>query len=150
MITFADLRGDSLKLSQQAAAAKGVEYLIFCGVHFMAETADILTDASVSVILPDMAAGCSMADMADIDQVEACWEELAGIADVSEYTPITYINSTAALKAFCGQYEGTVCTSGNADRVLDWAFQRRPRVLFFLINIWAETLPNGWAFLSTK
>lgn len=131
VITFADLRGDSLKLSQQAAAAKGVEYLIFCGVHFMAETADILTDDSVSVILPDMAAGCSMADMADIDQVEACWEELSEIVDVSEYTPITYINSTAALKAFCGEHEGTVCTSGNADRVLGWAFKKRPRVLFF-------------------
>lgn len=131
VITFADLRGDSLKLSQQAAAAKGVEYLIFCGVHFMAETADILTDDSVSVILPDMAAGCSMADMADIDQVEACWEELSEVVDVSEYTPITYINSTAALKAFCGEHEGTVCTSGNADRVLSWAFKKRPRVLFF-------------------
>ena len=131
VIAFADLRGDSLKLSQQAAAAKGVEYLIFCGVHFMAETADILTEESVSVILPDMAAGCSMADMADIDQVEACWEELAEVVDVSEYTPITYINSTAALKAFCGEHEGTVCTSGNADKVLGWAFKRRPRVLFF-------------------
>jgi quinolinate synthase len=131
VITFADLRGDSLKLSQQAADAKGVEYLIFCGVHFMAETADILTDDSVSVILPDMAAGCSMADMADIDQVEACWEELSEVVDVSEYTPITYINSTAALKAFCGEHEGTVCTSGNADRVLSWAFKKRPRVLFF-------------------
>ncbi|MBX9656236.1 quinolinate synthase NadA [bacterium] len=131
VITFADLRGDSLRLSQQAAAAKGVEYLIFCGVHFMAETADILTDDSVSVILPDMAAGCSMADMADIDQVEACWEELSEVVDVSEYTPITYINSTAALKAFCGEHEGTVCTSGNADRVLSWAFKKRPRVLFF-------------------
>ena len=131
VIAFADLRGDSLKLSQQAAAAKGVEYLIFCGVHFMAETADILTEESVSVILPDMAAGCSMADMADIDQVEACWEELAEVVEVSEYTPITYINSTAALKAFCGEHEGTVCTSGNADKVLGWAFKRRPRVLFF-------------------
>jgi len=131
VIAFADLRGDSLKLSQQAAAAKGVEYLIFCGVHFMAETADILTDESVSVVLPDMAAGCSMADMADIDQVEACWEDLSEVVDVREYTPITYINSTAALKAFCGEHEGTVCTSGNADKVLGWAFKKRPRVLFF-------------------
>jgi quinolinate synthase len=131
VIAFADLRGDSLKLSQQAAAAEGVDYLIFCGVHFMAETADILTDPSVSVILPDMAAGCSMADMADIDQVEACWEDLAEVLEVSEFTPITYINSTAALKAFCGEHGGTVCTSSNAERVLRWAFDQRPRVLFF-------------------
>lgn len=131
VIEFADLRGDSLRLSQQAAAVKGVEYLIFCGVHFMAETADIVTDDAVRVVLPDMAAGCSMADMADIDQVEACWDDLAEVLDVSEITPITYINSTAALKSFCGEHEGTVCTSGNADRILKWGFGQRPRVLFF-------------------
>jgi quinolinate synthase len=131
IIAFADLRGDSLKLSQQAAAARDVEYLIFCGVHFMAETADILTTEDVTVILPDMAAGCSMADMADIDQVEACWEEMADYVSTDDYTPITYINSTAALKAFCGSHGGTVCTSSNAERVLRWAFSERPRVLFF-------------------
>ncbi len=131
IIEFADLRGDSLKLSQQAAAAGDVEYLIFCGVHFMAETADILTTEDVTVILPDMAAGCSMADMADIDQVEACWEEMSEYVSTDDYTPITYINSTAALKAFCGSHGGTVCTSSNAERVLRWAFGERPRVLFF-------------------
>lgn len=131
VIAFADLRGDSLRLSQQAAAAKDVEYLIFCGVHFMAETADIVTDESVQVILPDLNAGCSMADMADIDQVEACWDELGDVVDTSEITPVTYINSTAALKAFCGEHGGVVCTSSNAERVLRWAFEQRPRVLFF-------------------
>jgi len=131
VIEFADLRGDSLRLSQQAAAVKSAEYLIFCGVHFMAETADILTDEGVQVILPDMNAGCSMADMADVDQVEACWEELGEVLDTREITPVTYINSTAALKAFCGEREGLVCTSSNAERVLRYAFERRPKVLFF-------------------
>lgn len=131
IIQFADLRGDSLRLSQQAAASRGVKYLVFCGVHFMAETADVLTDENVAVILPDMAAGCSMADMADIDQVEACWEELEPIIGSSDITPVTYINSTAALKAFCGEHDGLVCTSSNAEKVLKWSFDRKPRVLFF-------------------
>ncbi|MFO0945291.1 MAG: quinolinate synthase NadA [Planctomycetota bacterium] len=131
VIAFADLRGDSLKLSQQAAQCKNAKYVIFCGVHFMAETADILTDDTVEVILPDMSAGCSMADMADIDQVEACWDDLDPILDVSTITPVTYINSTAALKAFCGRNEGTVCTSSNAEKVLQWALARRDRILFF-------------------
>lgn len=131
VIAFADLRGDSLKLSQQAARCTNVRYVIFCGVHFMAETADILTDESVEVILPDMSAGCSMADMADIDQVEACWDELDPILNVANLTPVTYINSTAALKAFCGKNEGTVCTSSNAEKVLNWALGRRDRILFF-------------------
>ena len=131
VITFADLRGDSLKLSQQAAASCDARYIIFCGVHFMAETADVLTDPSVEVLLPDLAAGCSMADMADIDQVEACWEDLSETIDTDEVTPVTYINSTAALKAFCGDHEGVVCTSGNSRSVLEWAFARRPKVLFF-------------------
>jgi quinolinate synthase len=131
IIRFADLRGDSLRLSQQAAAVKGVKHVVFCGVHFMAETADILTDESVRVILPDLGAGCSMADMADIDQVEAAREELSDTVPWGEITPVTYINSTAALKAFCGRNGGVVCTSTNARRVLDWAFQQRPRVLFF-------------------
>lgn len=131
VIAFADLRGDSLKLSQQAAESKTAEAIIFCGVHFMAETADILTDDSVSVILPDLAAGCSMADMADRDAVDACWEDLADCIDTDTVTPVTYINSTASLKAFCGRHGGIVCTSSNAGRVLEWSFRQRPRVLFF-------------------
>jgi quinolinate synthase len=133
VIQFADVRGDSYGLSKTAAETKGVEYVVFCGVHFMAETADILTPPEVQVVLPDINAGCSMADMADIDQVEACWEELEelyGDAD-EEITPVTYINSTAALKAFCGRHGGIVCTSSNAQNVLHWAFERRKRVLFF-------------------
>ena len=131
VIRFADLRGDSLKLSQQAAAATGCEYIVFCGVHFMAETADVLTEPSVRVILPDLAAGCSMADMADIDAVEDCWEDLGSVVDTDEVIPVTYINSAANLKAFCGRHGGIVCTSSNAERVLGWAFQRGKRVLFF-------------------
>lgn len=133
VIQFADVRGDSYGLSKAAAETRGLEYIAFCGVHFMAETADVLTPPEVKVILPDMGAGCSMADMADIDQVEACWEELDevyGDAD-EEITPVTYINSTAALKAFCGRHGGIVCTSSNAAAVLHWAFERRKRVLFF-------------------
>ena len=133
VIQFADVRGDSYGLSKAAAETRGLEYIVFCGVHFMAETADVLTPPEVKVILPDMGAGCSMADMADIDQVEACWEELDevyGDAD-EEITPVTYINSTAALKAFCGRHGGIVCTSSNAAAVLHWAFERRKRVLFF-------------------
>jgi quinolinate synthase len=134
VIQFADVRGDSYGLAQTAAQTEGVEYVVFCGVHFMAESADILTPPRVKVILPDLGAGCSMADMADIDQVEACWEELddlyGGCAD-EEFTPVTYINSTAALKGFCGRHGGIVCTSSNAENVLKWAFARRPRVLFF-------------------
>jgi quinolinate synthase len=131
VIQFADLRGDSFKLSRQAAESRTAKYIIFCGVHFMAETADVLTDEHVQVILPDLGAGCSMADMADIDQVEACWEELGEVIDTNDVTPVTYVNSTAALKAFCGKNEGIVCTSSNADAVLRWAFARRKRVLFF-------------------
>src|SRR5690606_37856483 len=127
----ADLRGDSFKLSQQAAEAAKARYIIFCGVHFMAETADILTGPEVKVILPDMAAGCSMADMADSEQVETCWEDLEEVIGADQVTPVTYVNSTAALKAFCGENEGIVCTSSNAEAVMRWAFQQRPRVLFF-------------------
>jgi quinolinate synthase len=133
VIQFADVRGDSYGLSKAAAESQGVEYVVFCGVHFMAETADILTPSQVRVILPDMGAGCSMADMADIDQVEACWDELDEIyggAD-EQVTPVTYINSTAALKAFCGRHGGIVCTSSNAEAVLQWSFGKRDRVLFF-------------------
>lgn len=131
VIRFADYRGDSLGLSRQAAQCKEARYIIFCGVHFMAETADVLTDEHVQVILPDLAAGCSMADMADIDQVENCWEDLGEVLNTADVTPVTYVNSTAALKAFCGRNDGIVCTSSNAEAVLRWSFARRPRVLFF-------------------
>ncbi len=131
VIEFADLRGDSYKLSQTAAESGDCRSIVFCGVHFMAETADILTRPEVDVILPDLAAGCSMADMADLDSVEAAWSDLAEIIDVSEITPVTYINSTADLKGFCGRHGGIVCTSSNAKAVLEWSFAQRPRVLFF-------------------
>ena len=130
VIEFADVTGDSFKLAQSAAARPEAEYIVFCGVHFMAESADILTAPNQRVILPDLAAGCSMADMAAIDQVEKAWsrfEEL-GIADA--VTPITYMNSTAAIKAFTGRHGGTVCTSSNAERALLWAFDAKPTVFF--------------------
>lgn len=131
VICFADITGDSLKLSQQAAAAKA-EFIIFCGVHFMAETADILTHDSQQVMLPDLAAGCSMADMADEDQVNCCWQALNTVLDADDcITPVTYINSTAALKSFCGNHGGIVCTSSNAQRVLAWSWHQRQKVLFF-------------------
>ncbi|CAB4619932.1 unannotated protein [freshwater metagenome] len=130
VIEFADVTGDSFKLAQQAAAHPEAEYIVFCGVHFMAESADILTADTQAVVLPDMAAGCSMADMAAINQVEACWKTLkdAGIADVT--VPITYMNSTAAIKAFTGRNGGAVCTSSNARRSLEWAFEQGEKVLF--------------------
>ncbi len=127
----ADVSGDSLKLSQ-AAAASEAEYIVFCGVHFMAEVADILSRPDQVAILPDLAAGCSMADMASLAKVERAWRELAGVLDPDEVvTPVTYINSAADLKAFCGRHGGIVCTSSNARRVLDWAYGRREKVLFF-------------------
>jgi quinolinate synthase len=117
VIRFADLRGDSYKLSQQAAAAAG-KYIVFCGVHFMAESADVLSRPGQRTILPDLNAGCSMADMAEITQVEDCWEQLASARLTDDagsgITPITYMNSTAAIKAFCGERDGVVCTSSNA------------------------------------
>jgi quinolinate synthase len=131
VIAFADLRGDSYRLAKLAAENKDCRYIIFCGVHFMAETADILTGPEVQVILPDMAAGCSMADMADLDSVENCWEDLAGVTDTADIMPVTYINSAADLKAFCGKYGGIVCTSSNARAVLEWSFAQRSKVLFF-------------------
>lgn len=131
VIRFADLRGDSLKLSQLAAESRECKAIVFCGVHFMAETADILSRDDVTVHLPDMTAGCSMADMADLDAVEAAWADLSERIDVEDVTPVTYINSTADLKAFCGRHGGIVCTSSNARKVLDWAFARRRRALFF-------------------
>ena len=141
VIALSDLRGDSYQLSQMAAASRECRSIVFCGVHFMAETADILANRPeklaerngqrVTVVLPDMAAGCSMADMAAIEQVEAAWEDLGTVIDTDELTPVTYINSAASLKAFCGRHGGIVCTSSNAKAVLEWAFARRRRVFFF-------------------
>jgi quinolinate synthase len=131
VIRFADLRGDSYKLSQLAAQSETCRTIVFCGVHFMAETADVLSRPEVDVILPDLAAGCSMADMADLDSVEAAWTDLGEVIDTDDLMPVTYINSTAELKAFCGRHGGIVCTSSNARAVLDWSFARRRRVLFF-------------------
>ena len=122
VIQFADVTGDSFRLAQQAAAHPEADYVVFCGVHFMAESADILTETRQRVVLPDLAAGCSMADMASFDQVEECWEVLAeaGVADVT--VPVTYMNSSADIKGFTGRHGGTVCTSSNAQRALEWAF----------------------------
>jgi len=131
VIKFSDLRGDSLKLAQFAAQKKDKEFIIFCGVHFMAETADILSEEHQKVILPDLSAGCSMADMADVMRVQATWEELSDLLGPSQVTPITYINSSADLKAFCGREGGIVCTSSNADKILDWGLKQRGKVLFF-------------------
>ena len=141
VIEFSDLRGDSLQLSQMAADSRDCRYIVFCGVHFMAETADMLANRPealeerqgdrVTVILPDMAAGCSMADMAAIEQVESAWEDLGEVIDTEDITPVTYINSAASLKAFCGKHGGIVCTSTNAPAVIEWAFQKTSRVLFF-------------------
>jgi quinolinate synthase len=130
VIEFADVTGDSFKLARDAAARPGAEFIVFAGVHFMAESADILTGPDQAVILPDLAAGCSMADMAAIAQVEDAWDVLAdaGITDVT--IPITYMNSTAAIKAFTGRHRGAVCTSSNAKRALEWAFEQGEKVFF--------------------
>ncbi len=132
VIQFADVTGDSFKLARQAAARPEAEYVVFCGVHFMAESADILTSPRQQVVLPDLAAGCSMADMATFDQVEEAWEVLAdaGVAEVT--VPVSYMNSSAAIKGFTGRHGGTICTSSNARRALDWAFGGRggEKVLF--------------------
>ena len=131
VIQFADLVGDSFKLARWAAEHPEREYIVFCGVHFMAEAADILSAPNQQVVLPNIAAGCSMADMADPEDVYACWEELeeAGIAE--DTLPVTYMNSAASLKAFVGEHGGAVCTSSNAGKVLEWAFAQKRRVLFF-------------------
>jgi quinolinate synthase len=129
VVKFADFRGDSLKLSFQASQAEG-RYIVFCGVHFMAESADILRREHQTVILPDLNAGCSMADMADIGQVEACWSELSSLLDSRKVIPVTYMNSTAAIKAFTGEHGGSVCTSSNAAGVMKWAFENGEKVLF--------------------
>ena len=129
---FADLTGDSLKLAKLAAQTDA-QYIVFCGVHFMAEVADILSSDEQIAILPDLAAGCSMADMANLAKVERCWRELTEVLEIPDeiITPVTYINSAADLKAFCGEHGGIVCTSTNAPKILDWSFERREKVLFF-------------------
>jgi quinolinate synthase len=131
VIKWADARGDSFKLARFAADNDRATDIVFCGVHFMAESADVLTADHQRVILPDLNAGCSMADMADIDQVEECWDALADVTDVSQIVPITYMNSSAALKAFVGEHGGAVCTSSNARAVLEWALAKGTKVLFF-------------------
>ncbi len=130
VIQFADVTGDSFKLAREAAARPEAPYIVFCGVHFMAESADILTADHQQVILPDLAAGCSMADMAAIEQVEEAWEVLqdAGVADVT--VPVSYMNSSADIKGFTGRHGGTICTSSNAKRALEWAFAKGEKVLF--------------------
>ncbi len=138
VMKWADARGDSFRLSVLAQEHPEADYIVFCGVHFMAESADVLTGDHQQVILPDLNAGCSMADMADIDQVEDAWAELAWVTDIERLVPITYMNSSAALKAFVGEHGGAVCTSTNARAVLEWAFRDRTeggaggeQVLFF-------------------
>jgi quinolinate synthase len=130
VIRHADFQGDSFKLAQQAASRPEAEYIVFCGVHFMAESADILSAPHQQVILPDLAAGCSMADMADIEHVESAWEQLQELG-LDDLLPITYMNSAASLKAFCGRHGGAVCTSSNALTIYHWAFSQRNRLLFF-------------------
>ena len=164
VIQFADVTGDSFKLARDAAGRPEAEYIVFCGVHFMAESADILTGAAQQVILPDLAAGCSMADMARINQVEKAWDAMveAGVAD--SVVPVTYMNSAADIKAFTGRNGGTVCTSSNAEVALEWAFAQKPDAkVFFLPDqhlgrntavlklglglddcvVWNPLLPNG-------
>ena len=131
VFAHADFTGDSLKLSRQAASSNA-DYIVFCGVHFMAEVADILSRPEQVSILPDMSAGCSMADMADLQNVERAWQELSEVLDAeANITPVTYINSAADLKGFCGEHGGIVCTSTNARHVLEWSFKQKEKVLFF-------------------
>ena len=130
VIEFADQKGDSFKLSQYAAEQDRAEFIIFCGVHFMAETADILSSPEQKVILPNLTAGCSMADMAHSDDVEDCWDDLTDVLGTDQIVPITYMNSTAAIKAMCGKNGGIVCTSSNASATFDWALQKNKKILF--------------------
>ncbi len=162
VIEHADFRGDSLLLAKQAAERADRPYVVFCGVHFMAETADILSRSNQTVILPDLAAGCSMADMAAIEQVDQCWESLGRILPVEDTVlPVAYVNSAAVLKAFCGEHGGITCTSSNARAVMEWAWARREKILFFpdehlgrntanamgvpreQMIVWDPYLPNG-------
>ncbi|MFI8303235.1 quinolinate synthase NadA [Streptomyces sp. NPDC085927] len=130
VIQFADVTGDSFKLAKDAAARPQAEYIVFCGVHFMAESADILTGDDQKVVLPDLAAGCSMADMATAEQVAECWDVLAEAGISDRVVPVSYMNSSADIKAFTGRHGGTICTSSNAKRALEWAFQQGEQVLF--------------------
>ena len=130
VIEFADITGDSFKLAQAAAAQSSAEYIIFCGVHFMAESADILTSSNQKVILPDLAAGCSMADMATANQVQECWSQLSAIGIADKTIPVTYMNSSAAIKSFTGEHGGTICTSSNAKKSMEWAFTQGEKILF--------------------
>jgi quinolinate synthase len=131
VMRWADARGDSYRLSVLAQERPDADYIVFCGVHFMAESADILTGDHQTVVLPDLNAGCSMADMADLDEVTEAWDALGEVIDTADLVPITYMNSSAALKAFVGEHGGAVCTSTNAREILDWAFTRGRKVLFF-------------------
>ncbi|GHD83958.1 quinolinate synthase A [Streptomyces naganishii JCM 4654] len=130
VIQFADVTGDSFKLARDAAARPEAEYIVFCGVHFMAESADILTSDRQKVVLPDLAAGCSMADMATAEQVAECWDVLTEAGVAERVVPVSYMNSSADIKAFTGKHGGTICTSSNAKRALEWAFQQGEKVLF--------------------
>jgi quinolinate synthase len=130
VIQFADVTGDSFKLARDAAARPEAEYIVFCGVHFMAESADILTSDDQKVVLPDLAAGCSMADMATAEQVAECWDVLAEAGIAEQVVPVSYMNSSADIKAFTGKHGGTICTSSNARRALEWAFEQGEKVLF--------------------
>ena len=129
VIAFADITGDSFKLAQ-AAERSTAEYIIFCGVHFMAESADILTTANQKVILPDLAAGCSMADMATANQVQECWSQLSALGIADKTIPVTYMNSSAAIKSFTGENGGTICTSSNAQKSMEWALSKGEKILF--------------------
>src|SRR4051794_16093251 len=129
-IKFADYTGDSYKLAQHVAQHPDAEFIVFCGVHFMAESADVLSADHQQVILPDLAAGCSMSDMAEPEQLEICWRELEQMGVASSVVPVTYINSAAAIKAFCGERGGVVCTSSNAAATLKWAWERGDKILF--------------------
>ena len=130
VIQFADITGDSFKLAQAASEQKDAEFIFFCGVHFMAESADILTSPQQKVILPDLAAGCSMADMAPASQVQECWRELERIGVASTTIPVTYMNSSAAIKSFTGENGGTICTSSNAQKTMEWALTKGSKILF--------------------
>ena len=149
VMRWADARGDSFGLSRIAAGQADAEFIVFCGVHFMAESADVLTGEHQQVMLPDLNAGCSMADMADIDQVEEAWDELAQVIDVDRLIPVTYMNSAAALKAFVGRKGGAVCTSSNAKAVLGWALERGERVLFFRTSTSGGTPATSWGTAPT-
>ncbi len=147
VIVHADLRGDSLLLSKLAAERSEFPNVVFCGVHFMAETADILSRSNQTVILPDLAAGCSMADMAAIEQVDECWDALSLFLPVDEVvTPVVYVNSAADLKAFCGEHGGITCTSSNAKAVMNWAWSRREKILFFPDEHLGRNVANTMGF----